>query len=289
MSKRKRETPVDGPRPGSHLVMMLPDLHIPHHDKEALACVVRAHELLKPRRTVILGDWLDCEAWSQHPLLSRAQERARTFFEGEVAPCRRLLAKLEENTDEIVYIEGNHEFRVERMVTQMEGVMLDIADLVSPQRLLSEGRRKRFTYIPYVPAATVLPHYRIASDLIAVHGWTFARHAAAKHLEIAKHYSVVFGHVHRKQEFTARDPIEGRTYKAWSPGCLSKLQPLYMAHNPTDWVHGFSLIWVSDDREHWTEYSPMIQNGSCVLPDGRKVIASDAMSFVEEMEESEDA
>jgi len=272
------------PRNGSHLVMVLPDLHVPHHDKHALACALRVHEIMKPKRTVILGDWLDCEAWSQHPVSSRAQERAMTFFEGEVEPCRKILKKLEENTEEIIYLEGNHEFRVERLVTSMKGVMLDVADLVSPQRLLSRDRDKQFTYIPYIPTGGVLPHYRIAKDLIAVHGWSFARHAAAKHLEIAKHYSVVFGHIHRKQEFTARDPIAGRTYKAWSPGCLSKLQPLYMNHNPTDWVHGFSLIWVTDNRERWTEYSPMIINGSCVLPDGRKVVAREALEFIKEMD-----
>ena len=61
-----------------------------------------------------------------------------------------------------------------------------------------------------------------------------------------------------------------RVMKAWSPGCLSKLQPLYMAHNPTEWVQGFSLIYVSsDDRTDWTEYNITIDRGRCILPDGK--------------------
>lgn len=261
-----------GPRPGSHLVMVLPDLHIPHHDRKALGCALEVHALMKPKRTVILGDWLDAEAFSSHAVSSRAEERAQTYYEGEIQPCRRLLDRLEENTDEIIFLEGNHCHRVERTVTSIGGVMLDLADLVSPQRLLSSNRAKPFTWISYVPKpANPLPHYRIAKDLIAVHGWSFAKHAAAKHLEIARNYSVVHGHTHRAQSFTARDPIDGRTLKAWSPGCLSKLQPLYMQHIPTDWVHGFSLIWCTDDLKRWTDYTVQINNGVCILPDGRKV------------------
>jgi predicted phosphodiesterase len=265
-----RSTPYQ-PRPGSHLVMVLPDLHLPHHDSAALECAMKVHALLKPRKTVILGDWLDCEAFSAHPVKSELEERSQTFFEAEIEPCRALLTRLEKNTEEIVYLEGNHEFRVERTVISMGGVMRDLADLVSPRRLLSEGRTKPFTYIPYVQKAQQLSHHKIAEDLIAVHGWTWCRHAAAKHLEQAKHYSVVFGHIHRAQTATSRDPISGKHYQAWSPGCLSRLQPLYMASTPTDWVHGFSLIWVRDDGSAWTAYSPIIVNGVTVLPDGRKV------------------
>jgi UDP-2,3-diacylglucosamine pyrophosphatase LpxH len=266
--------------------MVLPDLHIPHHDPHALACVLEAHAMLKPKRTVILGDWLDCEAFSSHQVSSRAEERAQTFNEGEIQPCRRLLAKLEENTDEVIYIEGNHEFRVERTVVREGGVLLDLADLVSPRRLLSEGRGKPFTYVAYTQKpGQPLPHYKIAKDLIAIHGWSFAKHAAAKHLDIARTVSVVHGHTHRRQSFELPEPLTGRTLVAWSPGCLARKQPLYMAHTPTEWAHGFSLVWVNQERDDWTEYSPRIKGKGVVLPDGRKVSGRDYRKVVRAIEE----
>jgi hypothetical protein len=233
--------------------------------------VLAAHSLLQPARTVILGDWLDCGAWSSHPKQS-VEDRAEAYHEDEIQPCRRLLSRLEEHTGELVYIAGNHEHRVERKILELGDLGAGIASLVDPGRLLGEGRKPGWRYVPYTrKAGTPLPHYRIAEDLIAVHGWSFARHAAAKHLEIARGYSVVHGHTHRMQSFTERDPIEERTVRAWSPGCLAQLQPPYMSHQPANSVHGFSLVYCSNDRKSWTEYTVEIRDGVCHLPGGQKV------------------
>lgn len=270
--------PSLAPRKGSHLVLVLPDLHIPHQDKPALRCALKAHELLRPARTIILGDWIDCEGFSSHPVKSRAEHRAGTFFEEEIRPCNLLLDRLQNNTGHLIYIEGNHEHRVERMVAEKGGLWNDLADLVSPRRLLSEGR-SNFTWVPYVPATQILKEtsYPIAKDLIAIHGWSFATHVAATHLRIAKKWSVVFGHCHRMDSATSRDPIDDTVYEAWSPGCLSKLQPLYMAHNPTNWVHGFSLVYVKDDLSSWTNYTVRIHKGRCVLPNGVRIDGNEEM------------
>ncbi len=261
------------PRPGSHLVLVLPDLHLPYQDQAALDCVMTAHAALKPKKTVILGDWLDCQAFSQHPVKSFAEERAHGFFESEIKPCRELLDELEKNTDEIVFIEGNHEFRLERTILQLGGDMADLFELVSPKRLLSEGRQKPFKFIPYSPRGETLDQstYKIADDLRALHGWTHSVHASAQHLAKAKTCSVIHGHTHRRQSYETRDPFTNRVLMGFCPGTLSRLQPIYQTNNPTEWTHGFSLIWVSDELDRWTAYSPRIDDGVCVLPDGRKV------------------
>jgi hypothetical protein len=287
LSSRRAKADPYAPRPGSHLVFVIPDIHFPHHDPHALAVMLEVHALLKPRRTVILGDMLDCETFSSHAKSSRAEEAAAEFYEGEVQPGQRFLSALEQNTDETIFLEGNHCFRIERAITRdPTGVLRGLASLVSPRRLLSEGRAKPFTYVPYTQKpGQPLPHYRIAKDLIAVHGWSFAKHAAAKHLDIARTVSVVHGHTHRRQSFELPDPLTGRTLVAWSPGCLARKQPLYMAHTPTEWAHGFSLVWVNDERTDWTEYSPRIKQGrGCVLPDGRKCDGRTAAKVVRQIE-----
>lgn len=228
---------------------------------------MRALQILRPYRTVILGDWLDCDPFSTHGR-SHLDAKTETYRAAEVDPCNRLLDEVQAWSDELIFIEGNHEFRVERFCTGLGELGQDIHDLISPRTLLSAGRR-HFTWVPY---GDKLSHYEITPDLWAVHGWAHSKHAAARHLDLVRTVSIVHGHTHRQQLHSARDVTSGRVLKAWSPGCLSKLQPVYRHQQPTDWVHGFSLVYVGRDPLDWTEYIVTIENGRCILPDGTEVI-----------------
>lgn len=271
-------------RSGSHLVMILPDLHLPTHDRAALRIVMRAHEKLKPQRVVILGDWLDAAFASAHPVSSREEAEKNGssggYLQNEIEPCRRILEQFEDHSKEIVYLEGNHEFRVERLITRERGAWLAVPDLVLPSKLLSAGRTQEFTWVPYQHNPSSgngyrLPHYPIADGLIAVHGWSTATRAAAKHLELVRGYSVVHGHTHRAQEESVRHPMTGHVLKGWSPGCLSHLQPMWCHSKPTEWVHGFSLVYCRNDLTSWTAYTVTIDHDRCILPDGTKIEAGD--------------
>jgi hypothetical protein len=58
--------------------------------------------------------------------------------------------------------------------------------------------------------------------------------------------------------------------RAWSPGCLSKLTPLWQSGAPNDWTHGFSLVYVG--QKSWTHYTcPIHPGGYAVLPDGTEI------------------
>ena len=265
-----------GSKKGSHLVMILPDLHLPVHDRSALRIVLRAIEHLKPQRVVILGDWLDAAFASAHPASSREEAEQGGYIQNEIEPCRRLLQEIEEHSKETIYLEGNHEFRVERLISRDRGAWLAIPELVLPKNLLSINRKNKFTWIPYQHNATHndayrLPHYEIADGLIAVHGWSTSKYSANKHLDLVRGWSIVYGHTHRAQSTSSRHPMTGRTIMGWSPGCLAQLQPMWMHSSPTEWVHGFSLIHCRNDMSKWTAYTINIDQGECVLPDGTTI------------------
>jgi len=248
-------------------VLVLPDLHIPHHDRAALACVFKAYEHLRPDEVVILGDWLDCEQFSTHPKSSMAEVRAHRFVDDELQPCIEALDRLQARGNSLVYIEGNHEQRIERFAISLgDGLGPELYALVCPRAIFAQGR-KRFTWIPY---KSQLAHYEITPDLWALHGWSFAKSAARIHQDRAVSVSVVYGHTHRQQSEARRDPASGRVLKAWSPGCLCKLQPLYRQNMPTSWVQGFSIVYIGSGGR-WTDYTVTIQDGECVLPDGRQI------------------
>jgi predicted phosphodiesterase len=265
-----------GSKNGSHLVVVLPDLHLPVHDRSALRIVLKAIEHLKPQRLVILGDWLDAAFASAHPASSREEAEGGGYIQNEIEPCRRLLEEFEDHCKEIVYLEGNHEFRVERLITRDKGAWLAIPELVLPKNLLSMNRKNKFTWIPYQHNATrdaayQLPHYKVAEGLIAVHGWSTSKYSASKHLDLVQGWSIVYGHTHRAQSEARRHPMTGRMIKGWSPGCLAQLQPMWMHSSPTTWTHGFSLIYCRNDLSNWTSYTVNIDQGECILPDGTKI------------------
>lgn len=278
-AKAQREAAGDG----SHAVLVLPDAHHPCEDKSAMRIVEIVAGLVKPERVVILGDWLDAAGWSRHPSRSRAEVAVHDFA-AELESCGAAIDRIKaaSGAREVAFVEGNHEARVEAVCLQLGPLGAAVYDMVSPRRLLTQGR-PWLKWIPYSPSigerctprrGPGMGHYKITPDLWAVHGWSIATHAAAKHMDLARTISLVHGHTHRQQSISRRILETGRVVKAWSPGCLSELQPAWRHALPTDWVCGFSLVYVRNSNlRSWTDYTVTIDRGACVLPGGTSVRA----------------
>jgi predicted phosphodiesterase len=272
------------PKTPARRILALPDAHFPFQDQAAMACVLHVCRTWRPDEIVVLGDWLDGAAFSAHARRSFA-EVAPAFVADEVGPCNAYLDALQGRRHRpLVYLEGNHEARVERYATGLGAAGADLYALASPQRLITHRvdaagiphrPRENFKWVPYLGAG-VHSHYQISkrlrhsSALVAVHGWSFAKNAAQVHLDGARDVSVIHGHTHRAQSVISRNRLTGELLQAWSPGCLASLVPPYMANSPSDWTHGFSMIYVG--ARSWTSYTVSIHSdGSCILPDGRRV------------------
>ena len=258
---------------GSHLVMIIPDVHFPIENKQAVEVTKTALAILKPTRTVFLGDMLDCGMFSTHGAKTLKELRQSNFIEEEVKPGNSFIDFAQKYTKhETAFVEGNHELRLTRWAIDHGAGAQSLYNSISPEYLLSKGR-SNFKYIPYLQNnAPILPYYPITKNLIAVHGWSASRHSAAFHLDRAKSVSVVYGHVHRQQMDSYRDPFTKERRVAFSVGCLSELQPIYM-HSPSAWIWGFGLVWISQSNpKEWTEYVCNITDkGRVILPDGSEV------------------
>lgn len=240
--------------------LILPDLHFPNHDETALKCAIAAAKELQPKRIIILGDWLDAHQFSSHGGKSLAEARITSFQDDLDGVCK-ILDELDKHTSQIVYIEGNHENRVERWALKDRGNTAAF-EAISPAKVI--GGRPRTVWVPYVdPPFTP---YKLLPDLWCVHGWSHAKAAAATHLRLATSFSIIHGHTHRVQSDTKKDHQSGRVLKAWSPGCLCKIQPLWTGANPTDWSHGLGVVFVDRrNGQHW-DFTVKIENGKAVLP-----------------------
>jgi predicted phosphodiesterase len=284
IEKKKQKMQVHTPgraRGGSALWVVLPDIHFPDHNPDSLAIALKAHEILKPEYSLFLGDVLDCGVFSAHAKKTISEAQGYDFKEQEIDPCNYMLDIVQANTSEFTYyLEGNHEQRIERWAVNNGRVGESVYKFISPRQTLWKGpKREKFKMIPYEQAdgnrmgyvQIVKPTKKMKSGgLVAVHGWSHAKHAARAHLEISRSQSIIHGHTHRMQLDVSRDPWTGAPIKAMSPGTLSKLQPMY-AHGgrPSEWSSGFMLIYVG--KETWTEYMINITHGACVLPDGREI------------------
>lgn len=261
------------------LWFVFPDTHFPDQDPEALELVLEVHRILHPEYSLFLGDILDCGLFSSHAKRTIAEDTAYDYKKLEIDPCNAMIDTVQENTKFwTYYLEGNHEARIERWAVNNGRAGESIYNLISPKATLATGR-DNYTQIPYEePTGNRMGYVEIVSPLkkmrtgglVAVHGWSHAKAAARRHLELSRSRSIIYGHTHRAQTEVSRDPWSGNIIKSWSPGCLSKLQPFY-AHGgaPSEWTHGFSLIYVG--QTSWTEYNISIVKGSCVLPSGEEI------------------
>lgn len=248
------------------LDLILPDMHIPNHNRRAMDAVLQGARLLMPDRIILLGDMLDMTSWTRHKKSALAEVAGHHYWHDAIIPARAFLTELRRWCGSLHFIAGNHEAWAERFMVQE--LPADIAEVgcrtMTPSALLGHLFDD---WIPY--AVKGLPHFEIAPNLWGVHGWGVAKHAAAKHLDLARVVSVVHGHTHRVQSFTSRNPITNEYMTGWSPGCLSQLQPIWRHGEPTAWAMGVSTIHHSKhDPNDWQAHTSLIRQDGRVILDG---------------------
>ena len=264
------------------LTLVLPDTHFGEHEPVATELCVLVAEALKPGHIVQEGDLLECGPFSAWPSHKVQAAKEYDFLKHEVEPARDWIRRLVKHTNHYTQMEGNHEFRVERMAVgyrPMEAVW----GLIDPRRtILNEFASTDVTWIPYIGDGDITNHAVICGTrrkptVIAVHGWSTAANAAQVHGSKAWRVgaSLIYGHTHTRQEVTTRDWRTGKMLFSMTPGCLRTLTPTFtQAKGPTDWTHGFTLVYTSrrDPQDHQAyNVSINVEKGRVILPDGREL------------------
>jgi len=252
---------------GSKTIMAFSDVHIPHQNVRALEVFCLAAERLRPDIIVCLGDLLDCGQFSVHLPTHGMPE---SDYEDDLRQANELLDRLQKCCSRLVMVEGNHEYRLDRWAASTaEG--RGAYSMLAPYTRLTKGR-ERCTYVRYGSADGRYPHHAINNRIIAVHGWSYARHATKNHLQISQGKSVIHGHTHRADVSIIQNIWSpGGVIQARSSGCLCKPVPLYGAGRPVEWVNAFILGYLG--RRSDTLYTIPIMDSRCILPDGTEVSA----------------
>jgi UDP-2,3-diacylglucosamine pyrophosphatase LpxH len=260
-------------RTGESVRVIIPDSHGAHIARNAAAAFLSDLKNLDPAEIIMLGDHLDCGGFlAQHHVMGFVAE-TETSYEEDVHSANEFLDKIQEMAPKasITYIEGNHESRIEKWcVTQAlrnkrdSQFLLDAFGPVAVLRLAARGIKYirssgRYDDLP-------IPGTIRRGQCCFTHGISFGTHATHDHVRRFG-FSVVHGHTHRAQSSIIRT-VGGGLIGGWSPGCLSQLQPYYMATSPTDWSHGYGVQLVAKSGKFLHLNVPIMDGESMLLRGG---------------------
>lgn len=226
------------------------DVHGMMMDKDAVAATLRDIAILDPDEIVIGGDLLECGGWlAKHQPIGFIALCDYSYQE-DVAAANWFLDQLQLAAPgaTIHYLEGNHEDRVERWcVDQTMANKRDaefLRDAFSPASLLRLGERNITYYRRSEVYGKGLPRGWIKlGRMFFTHSLTYSANAARD--AVAKTAgNVTYFCTHREDSATIVYPEIG-IVKAFNPGCLSQMQPIWKHSNPTSWSQGYGIDFIA--------------------------------------------
>ena len=233
--------------------LLVPDCHIPNHDERAFGIMLQVAAFLKPKHIAILGDFADGETLSSHP----ATKPGEHSFEAEVAAVQKCLDHLDAlGATNKIYIEGNHEFRLDRYLMERAPAMFHAIKWQNVLKLYERG----WKWVPYRKSTSI-------GKLHLTHDTGTAGMNAHRQAAQAFGGSAVIGHTHR-MAYEVKGRFEGTPYLAAMLGWLgdSEKAASYMHEaKASDWVHGFGVFWL-EPASGVVHLQPVpIVNGKCVV------------------------
>jgi predicted phosphodiesterase len=232
---------------------VLSDIHIPYHDKSALAVAIKYIEDLQPDQIVLNGDIVDFYSVSKY---QKDPMRIDTL-QSEIDETRAFLGLLRKQhpNAEITFIRGNHEERLEKF-------LIDRASALTSLRCLSLDDLFGLSEfnIKFVDTGIAIGKLDITHGEVAR---TLPGSSVRAHFE-RTHRSTLIGHVHRLNINRMRDAYG--THLLIENGCLCMLQPEY-ARMMTNWQQGFNVIEYSPKSGDFLVHQHCIVNGELAVDD----------------------
>lgn len=213
--------------------LIIPDLHAPYHNAEALEALFRDAAAWKPDGVCVLGDWWDFYQASTFP---KDPERKASLAD-EVQVGRKLLARAAKLAKRRVFLEGNHERRLSKFVAAhapaLSGLVPGVRDLVGPD----------WTFSPYGAVAMLSPLLGASHD--------FGKAGPGSYLQTLREYGhgAVHGHTHALG-VAYGGTADGQRHAVMACGHLADTEACDYMHvwkARRDWTVGCGAVYLGDN------------------------------------------
>lgn len=219
-------------------VGVLSDIHIPHHETEAMVLAVETLKDVQVDAIVLNGDIMD-----MYGVTGFVKEVGQFTLQEEIEITRDFFAFLRTHFPHAVieYKEGNHEQRLRRYILQHARDFADL-DALTIEKLLGLEDYG----IGYVKTERVM-----LGKLSVIHGHERKSGIApsvnpARGLWLWAKTNTLCGHHHQTSEHAEGD-LNGNQFGCWSTGCLCTLTPDYNPFGHVRQNHGFAWVKVEED------------------------------------------
>ena len=220
--------------------LLIPDCHIPFHDKKSYEIMLLAAQDVYRSRGIdtiyIMGDYLDFFWFSLHPKMPEMMS-VRETLKDEIYQGIAHLKQLRElfPKSKIVFIEGNHEYRMIRYIVRKCPELFDLFTVPEILKLDEMG-------IEYVPFGKNQLVQCLNTDYYLRHQPYSSADYCAGGTAKKKHISLGFGHTHRKQSYDCTD-AHGQEISCHSLGWLGdRGSPVFTYIDCDHWTQGFQFV-----------------------------------------------
>lgn len=250
--------------------VIIPDSHGSMIDLQAKRAFLTDLKKLDPAEIVMLGDHVDAGGlFNKHK--KKAKEDREYSYSQDIACANLFLDEIQERAPsaKIYYLEGNHEYHIERWAVENIDNDSDVKHFVgqnSPESLLKLKDRgiKYYRQMEFYQGLSVRNTIRLGHCYFT-HGICASKYATAKHVDKFGG-NIVHGHTHRAQVYMTKT-VRAAAIGGWCPGTLSILQPTYLHTEPSEWSHGYGVQFVDKRSGEFLHLNvPVIEGKSLLLP-----------------------
>jgi len=234
------------------------DRHFPYNDPRCDNILYQILDITSPGMTVDHGDTMDCEEISKYP----KDPHNRVGLGDEIKGASRFFGQVHALTPdaEHIFLEGNHEERLKRLVwaSADKRALGEVLTLPGVREALEWPSllgidELGWEFVPY-------PHHKLLWDrILLIHGNKVRKDsgmsARAEYDSYGK--SGLSGHTHRRGAFHRTDYDGVHTW--YEMGMLGSIRADYVAH--ANWQQGLMVVSWSEDRKEWGPAPVPIHDG----------------------------
>ena len=217
------------------------------------------------RKLIINGDFLDCphlmkrspdfKKWIARP--NGIEEYFLPMSQDEFKWGNDTLDALQSVFKEIIFIEGNHDWRYDwfRHSSKCPFAYKEDFNYRAELNLTKRG----------ITTVVGMNNWLDIGEVSITHGMYHGATCLKKHYEACGGRDVIFSHVHRYE--SKAFPVRGKTRHSRSLPAMCHLNPEYMRNNDNNWDNGYGQLYIFDDGSHTFNVN-ILQNNTIMLGDG---------------------